>query len=90
MADDDWRLRGQERYLSGVTLRWRTWWPYRPGWDHDHCSFCMAEISDQPIDGHTEYNEAWVTEDDYHWVCATCFEDFRDRFAWTVEVTPDQ
>ena len=48
-----------------------------------------GEISDRPIDDHTEYNAAWVTDDDYHWVCSTCLEDFRARLAWLVETTPD-
>ena len=26
-----------------------------------------------------------MTDDDYHWVCSTCFEDFRARFAWAVD-----
>jgi hypothetical protein len=89
VTHDDWRLMNQERFLNGVTLRFRAWWPYRPGWDHDHCAFCTAEISDQPIDGHTEYNSGWVTEDGYHWVCPACFEDFRTRFGWVVEGTAD-
>ncbi len=82
---NDWRLMGQESFLAGREMRWMTWRPYREGWDHDHCDFCSAEISDRPIDDHTEFNEAWVTADDeYHWVCPRCFGDFRDRFGWTV------
>ena len=23
---------------------------------------------------------------DYHWVCVACFNDFRERFEWTVVV----
>ena len=23
-------------------------------------------------------------QDDYHWVCAACFNDFHERFGWTV------
>jgi hypothetical protein len=47
-ADDDWRLRKQERYLTDATLYWREWHPTRPGWDHDHCAFCWAKF----MDGH--------------------------------------
>ena len=66
-----------------------TWRPSQPDWDHDHCSFCMAKISDRPVDGDTEYNAAWVTSnDEYHWVCPVCFEDFRESFRWTVD--PDE
>ena len=92
VAEDDWRLQGQERYLTGRTLRWAVWWSYQEGWDHDHCEFCWAEISDRPIDDHTEYNAMWVTaDDDYHWICPNCFSDFRTRFGWSVvgdEPTP--
>lgn len=87
-SDDDWRLRGQETYLAGRTLAWRSWTSPRPDWDHDHCDFCWDEISDRPVDEHVRYNSAWVTSDDtYHWICPECFEDFRQRFAWKVEPT---
>src|SRR5215204_663094 len=57
-------------------MRWAVWKRYRTDSDHDHCSFCNAEISDGPIDDHTEFNAAWVTADDsYHWVCELCFVD---------------
>jgi len=83
---DDWRLAGQERFLAGRPLEWAAWWEFRPGWDHDRCSFCWAEISDQPVGEHVSYNAAWVTADDnYHWVCPACFEDFADRFSWSIE-----
>ncbi len=41
----DWRLMGQEGYLMGVTLHWRQYQSYRPGWEHNHCEFCSAKIS---------------------------------------------
>ena len=82
---DDWRLRDQSNYLLGRTMRWATWTPYRENRDHDHCEFCAAEISDRPVDEHTEYNAGWVTEDNYHWICPVCFADFREQFGWAVE-----
>src|SRR5688572_1093398 len=45
VADDDWRLQGQERYLSNAILFWRPWRESRPGWDHDHCEFCWAKFA---------------------------------------------
>lgn len=75
---------GQESYLCGRSMRLARWTPYRQGWDHDHCDFCAAEISDDPT-GHAAYKEAWVTaDDDYSWVCPECFNDFRERFGWVV------
>ena len=82
--DEDWRLMGQESYLAGRSWCFRRWTPYRNGWDHDHCDFCAAEISDDET-GHADFNEAWVTANDgYTWVCPTCFADFRERFSWAV------
>jgi len=79
----DWRLGGQERFLKGVTLVKRR---YRrssnPNWDHAHCAFCWAKfmVEDHPGVLH----EGYSTEDDYHWVCPTCFADFREMFEWHV------
>ena len=81
----DWRLQGQEQYLTGVQLRRR---PYRQNptndqWDHDHCEFCWAKFSLDPnVDG---LREGYATPDDYRWICATCFNDFKDSFSWVVE-----
>ena len=84
MGDDDWRLMGQEAYLFGRAFRSEPWTPYRDGWDHDHCEFCQAEISDTR-DDHVDCTAGYVAADDrYHWICPQCFEDFRDRFSWTV------
>jgi len=87
IEDDDWRLQGQERYLLGRTVRWAIWASDRENWDHDHCDFCMAKIWDRfnPSDDHVQYAAAWVTEDNHHWICPVCFDDFRERFGWVVE-----
>lgn len=83
--DKDWRLTGQESYLSGRRLLWRKWWSYTEAWDHDHCAFCWAEFASD-VSEHTPYDAGWVTaDDDYTWICPVCFEDFKDRFGWTVE-----
>jgi hypothetical protein len=86
-SDDDWRLRGQEDWLADRPPRWPRWWPVSDGWDHDHCAFCWAEIS--TLQGaHADAEEAYVTaDDDYTWVCASCFADFLGRFRWTVTET---
>ncbi len=79
----DWRLQGQERYLSGVPLFRRA---YRqnatnPGWDHDHCEFCSAKFSLDPNE--EALREGYATADDYRWVCTQCFGDFKDHFGWS-------
>jgi len=85
---DDWRLTGQEMYLTGRRWTLRTWWPYRENWDHDHCDFCQRQISVPPALNDPEaVEQGYVSDDDYHWVCEDCFADFRDRFDWTVANT---
>jgi hypothetical protein len=82
---DDWRLQGQERYLMGSTLIHRKYRqnPNNPDWDHDHCEFCGETFSlfDEP-----EYlKEGYATDDDYRWICPTCFDDFKEDFKWQVK-----
>lgn len=78
-APSDWRRMGQETFLKGVRLRFGSWMAYRPGWDHDHCSFCLQKFSLRAGD----LREGWVTEDDYYWICSDCHADFRAEFDWT-------
>ena len=80
----DWRLQGQERYLTGAMLHWRRWVPYRKDWDHDHCEFCMETIS--PFDG--DLPVGYTTADQSRWICERCFEDFSAPFGWKV-ATPN-
>jgi hypothetical protein len=87
VAEDDardWRLMGQATWLAGRELQWRDWTAYRPGWDHDHCAFCWAEIASVATD-HAPFTAGYVTTDDhYTWICSVCFADFKDSFGWTV------
>jgi Zn-finger protein len=83
VPEDDWRRQGQERYLAGQALRFTKWWPYREGWDHDHCEFCWAEFSAEPQADNNQ--TGYVTSDDsYHWICSRCFADFREEFRWRI------
>jgi hypothetical protein len=34
-------------------------------------------------------HEGYTTDDAYYWICAICFEDFRDMFGWTVNALED-
>ena len=84
VTDVDWRLDHGADELIGRAFRFGRWWPYRDGWDHDHCQFCFSEISADET-GHADHNAGWVTaEDAYFWVCVGCFDDFRERFKWSV------
>ena len=71
--------------------------PVEPrGWDHDHCAFCWAKfIAPDRLAAHRESHDRHQlhvagytpeTEESGRrtWICPTCFEDFRERFRWTV------
>ena len=78
-TNDDWRLLGQERYLSNATLFWRAWHRSRPNCDHDHCTFCWEKFMDRD-DVPDVLRGGYTTDDEYHWVCANCARDFAPRF----------
>ena len=77
---EDWRIRGQDRYLMGAALSRKKWTKRRAEWDHDHCAFCWKKFSEQPADTH----EGYATADEYYWVCDECFADFMEKFKWKV------
>jgi transposase-like protein len=48
--------------------------------DHEHCVFCWKKImADHSKDIH---REAYTTQDEQHWVCKNCYNDFNDMFNW--------
>jgi hypothetical protein len=61
-------------------------------WDHDHCEFCGARFMDQATRREEEEEDSEVLSEGYvtveaecdRWICAECFADFKDEFAWTV------
>lgn len=75
-------------------------------WEHDHCEFCWAKFVDPAFseaharlvrEDHEVLTEGYAAlgtgpegEDDYHWICDTCFNDFRERFAWRVVISPEE
>ncbi len=77
----DWRLQGQEKYLHGAVLVKKKYQRYRVGWEHDHCEFCGTKFSLKEGDLH----EGYATQDNYRWICDTCFDDFKKQFEWKVE-----
>ncbi len=82
MANEkDWRLQGQEKYLQGAMLSFRTYAPRRKNWEHDHCEFCGAKFSERP----GELQEGYTTEDAYRWICKKCYEDFKEMFHWKAD-----
>lgn len=79
-APDDWRRQGQHKFLTGVVMIRTAWEQYGPDWDHDHCDFCWAKFSIHDDD----LKYGWTTEDQYHWVCDECYNDFKYEFGWVV------
>lgn len=82
IAADDWRLQGQERSLLGVELRKAMWSSNNPENDHDHCEFCWQKLAQPGMSNSIQ--EGYSTLDRYHWVCPQCFQDFQERFKWTL------
>jgi hypothetical protein len=79
---NDWRLTNQMNYLNKKQLLHIPYQIYREGWDHDHCDFCH-----ETIDLNTKM--AYCTTDQYHWICESCFEDFKTMFQWEVKENGD-
>ena len=48
--------------------------------------FCWVHFGDHVFEDDPETQfEGWVSWDGTHWVCGSCFEDFRERFDFQVE-----
>lgn len=77
---NDWRLNGQETYLKNVRLKHIKFSEKTTKSDHEHCEFCMEKISSYPDTAHQGY----CTEDEYHWICDECFNDFKSLFQWEM------
>jgi len=85
MAEErDWRLDIAEEPSFFAKFTWKNtkWTQTRDNWNHDHCEFCGAEISD--LSGKDIFNNGWTTEDEYYWVCDKCFNDFKDLYQWNL------
>ena len=70
-------------YLRGIKLYWKAYAPYSDVWTHDHCEFCFATFSEH--DGPNILHHGYSTEDEYRWICKTCFDEFKEFFDWQVE-----
>lgn len=86
VATGDWRLTNQMAYMKAATLAWRTYVPPSESWDHDHCEFCFAKFLPAPAGPDVEVAGYVTLDDSERWVCKRCFDNFRDLFAWNVEV----
>lgn len=83
LADDDWRVHGQERYMMDLVFHWETYRKPSAEWDHDHCDFCWAKFMEE--DYPDVLHEGYTAEDGLRWVCKQCFDDFKERFRFRVQ-----
>ena len=86
--NSDWRLTNQMEYLQGVKLYWREYSRWSESWDHDYCVFCFSKFMVQDLPD--VLHEGYSTEEQYHWICKGCFEDFKEQFQWDVVVDRDE
>ncbi len=78
----DWRFQGQDKYLMHVQLMFSKFDGAER--NHDHCGFCSEKFSEDNDDLH----EGYCTLNKYHWICESCFNDFKEIFKWTVVDRP--
>ncbi len=78
---EDWRLTGQEEYLSNVELKKVNLEELKSKNDlwHEHCEFCMETISNK------SEHEVYTTNDEYRWICKNCYNDFNKKFGWKIK-----
>lgn len=76
---DDWRLTNQRDYLLKRRLK-KCCFADFPQKDHEHCSFCWEKFGH----GKDMLQNGYCTEDNYHWICEECFEDFKEMFHWEL------
>lgn len=74
---DDWRLRGQEKYLFGKKLYHIRFRRQSNEWDHEHCAFCFEKFSELDGDLHEGYCTSPDNGKSAYWVCENCFMDFK-------------
>ena len=78
--ENDWRIFNQENYLLNRKLKKIV---FPACYDHAHCAFCWGKFGSKES---AEYMRVcYCTLDEQHWICEQCFDDFQDRFKWTVQ-----
>jgi hypothetical protein len=80
--------------LVGAVLRWKRYRRWTASWLTGRCEFCESQFTEGGtpglISGYSVVGGGPAGQDDYHWICAVCFETWRDEFAWTVLDTRDE
>ena len=78
---DDWRIMGQEGYLTDKLLQHRKFDRKLCVLDFDQCNFCYEIFDRNPEAPLTAYYEPIGK----YWICEECYNDFKEHFNWTVE-----
>lgn len=83
---DDWRLMGQEGYLTGKHLQHRRFSRKLCYEDYDQCDFCWSCFDkDDSVPA-----RAYFVPEERLWICEDCFGFFQKHFQWDVEEINDQ
>jgi hypothetical protein len=72
----DWRI-DNAKWTQGALLRQAKYSQPSERWDHDHCEGCWAKFMESGPPG--TLKEGYVTQDNYHRICASCFRDLKDE-----------
>jgi hypothetical protein len=86
---------GQEEiFPPGTTLELRPYRTHKASWDHDHCIFLLGKAhGSQVVRGEPSSSRKKPRYPDVRlygrplggeWVCPSCFEEFGERFEWSV------
>lgn len=76
---NDWRLTNQKQYLDKATLVKKNYTKKSDKWEHDHCEFCFEKFS---TDIQDSLKDGYCTQDEKHWICNNCYNDFKEMFNW--------
>jgi hypothetical protein len=75
-------------HLVGAVLRWKRYRRWAAPWLAGQCEFCESPFTEggEPglISGYSVLGGGPAEQDDYCWICAICFETWRDHYCWTV------
>ena len=75
-------------HLVGAVLRWKRYRPWAAPRPTGQCEFCESPFTEggEPglICGYSVIGGGPAEQDDYCWICAICFETWRDHYCWTL------
>jgi hypothetical protein len=81
-------------HLIGAALRWKRYRRWTAHWSIGQCEFCESTFTEGGapglISGYSVIGGGPADQDDYCWICALCFDNWRDNFNWTVLDTHGQ